>query len=42
MELPSEDDLVNRLITVIRDYSHHGDVTTSGDDQFDRYMCLSW
>ncbi|XP_065901227.1 ABC transporter A family member 9-like isoform X2 [Dysidea avara] len=36
MELPSEDDLVNRLITVIRDYSHHGDVTTSGDDQFDR------
>ena len=37
MELASEDELVNRLVTVIRDYSQHGDATISGDDQFDRW-----
>ena len=36
MELSSEDDLVNRLIAVIRDYSQHGNISTSSDDQFDR------
>ena len=36
MESPSEDEMVNRLIAVIRDYSQHGDATTSKDDQYDR------
>jgi len=37
MELRSEDELVNRLVKVIRDYSQHGGGTTSHDDQFDRW-----
>ena len=38
MELPSEDVLIDRLVSVIRDYSHHGNATISGDDQFHRWV----
>ena len=36
MELPSDDKLVNHLVSVIRDYSQHGNTSTSSNDQFDR------
>ncbi|XP_065901244.1 ABC transporter A family member 9-like [Dysidea avara] len=36
MELSSQEELVDRLVKVIRDYSRNGDETISGNDQFDR------
>ena len=41
MELSSQEELVDRLVKVIRDYSRNGDETISGNDQFDRWVCPS-
>ena len=38
MELTREDKLVSRLVSVIRDYSRHGNTSISSNDQFDRFV----